>query len=306
MAAPPDPTAVTSPPSDAGRRFRVDGMDCAACAKTVEKTVAALEGVSAAQVSFGTATLVVDGDAADDTVVRAVTRAGYRAQPASRAAQDLHAPFWRRDARSASTSAAVVLLVVAVVASVASAPRDVAEPLYLLSMVVGGWPIARAAGAALSRRTLDMNVLMALAAVGAVGIGAYAEGAWVLVLFAVGTGLEAMALERSRRSVRALMDLAPAQARVLAEGQEHLRPVGEITPNTVVYVRPGERLPLDGRVALRASEGWQHWLAARRYFRRCSLANQLLIAMQMPEATMVCGFRAWQTFRATRPWPGGQ
>jgi hypothetical protein len=58
--------------------------------------------------------------------------------------------------------------------------------------------------------------------------------------------------------------------------------------------------------ALRGSEGWQHWLAARRYFRRYSLANQLLIALQMPEATMVCGFRAWQTFRATRPWPGGQ
>ena len=88
------------------------------------------------------------------------------------------------------------------VASLASAPRLVAEPLYLLSMAVGGWPIARAAPLALRRRRLDMNVLMALAAVGAVGIGAYAEGAWVLVLFAVGTGLEAMALERSRRSSR--------------------------------------------------------------------------------------------------------
>ena len=60
-----------------------------------------------------------------------------------------------------------------------------------------------------------MNVLMALAAVGAVGIGEYAEGAWVLVLFAVGTGLEAMALERSRRTVASLMELAPARARVI-------------------------------------------------------------------------------------------
>ena len=59
-----------------------------------------------------------------------------------------------------------------------------------------------------------MNVLMALAAVGAVGIGDYAEGAWVLVLFAVGTTLEAMALDRSRRSVEALMELAPDEAHV--------------------------------------------------------------------------------------------
>ena len=83
-----------------------------------------------------------------------------------------------------------------------------------------------------------MNVLMALAAVGAVGIGAYAEGAWVLVLFAVGTGLEAMALERSRRSVRALMDLAPAQARLLVDGQERV-----VAVDAVAAGRPGARSP---------------------------------------------------------------
>jgi Cd2+/Zn2+-exporting ATPase len=116
-------------------------------------------------------------------------------------------------------------------------------------MAVGGWPIVRAALAALGRRSLDMNVLMALAAIGAVGIGAYAEGAWVLVLFAVGTGLESMALERSRRSVRALMDLAPAQARLLdADGGERLVGVDAVVPDERVVVRPGERLPLDGVV----------------------------------------------------------
>ena len=73
-----------------------------------------------------------------------------------------------------------------------------------------------------------MNVLMALAAVGAVGIGAYAEGAWVLVLFAVGTGLEAMALERSRRIVASLMDLAPARARVLIGDGEQLVDVAAV------------------------------------------------------------------------------
>ena len=71
-----------------------------------------------------------------------------------------------------------------------------------------------------------MNVLMALAAVGAVGIGAYAEGAWVLVLFGVGTALESLALDRSRLSVESLMELAPAQARVLVRR----RPSGSSTP----------------------------------------------------------------------------
>jgi Cd2+/Zn2+-exporting ATPase len=249
----PETAEPRIPESEEVRRFRVDGMDCAACAKTVQKTVAALDGIATAEVSFGTATMFVAGNAPDADVLRAVSRAGYRAQPADRAAAQDAAPFWRRDARALWTTASVALLVGAVIATLVSAPRAVAEPLYLLSMVVGGWPIARAAWGALLRRSLDMNVLMALAAVGAVGIGAYAEGAWVLVLFAVGTGLEAMALERSRRSVRALMDLAPVQARMLVDGREHVVAVDAVAVGDQVVVRPGERLPLDGTVADGAS-----------------------------------------------------
>src|SRR3954451_7606368 len=82
------------PESEEVRRFRVDGMDCAACAKTVQKSVAALSGVATAEVSFGTATMFVPGDAPDADVLRAVSRAGYRAQPADRAAAQDTAPFW--------------------------------------------------------------------------------------------------------------------------------------------------------------------------------------------------------------------
>src|SRR4029079_16254968 len=129
----------------------------------------------------------------------------------------------------------------------------VAEPLYLLSMAVGGWPIARAAAAALRRRSLDMNVLMALAAVGAVGIGAYAERAWVLVLFAVGTGLEALALEPSRRTVASLMELAPTRARVIVDGAQRLVDVDSVQVDSRIVIRPGERIPLDAVVVSGAS-----------------------------------------------------
>ena len=147
-----------------------------------------------------------------------------------------------------------MLLAVAVAATLAGASRAVAEPLYLTSMAVGGWAVARAALAGLRRRSLDMNVLMTLAAVGAVGIGSYAEGAWVLVLFAVGTTLESYAFDRSRRSIAELMDLAPEQARVLDDdGSEHLVPVEEVTVGTRFVVHPGERIPLDGLVVDGAS-----------------------------------------------------
>ena len=198
--------------------------------------------------SFGNGSMTVAGDAPDEAIASAVARAGYRAHPAARRVSSATSPFWRRDARALSTTISVGLLAIAVVASLASAPRIVAEPLYLLSMAVGGWPIARAAALALGRRRLDMNVLMALAAVGAVGIGEYAEGAWVLVLFAVGTGLEAMALERSRRTVASLMDLAPARARVIADGAERLVDVEAVEVGALIAIRPGERIALDANV----------------------------------------------------------
>src|SRR3954469_10177302 len=251
--APPELDSAPERGTDS-ERYRVEGMDCAACAQTVEKVVAALDGVRAAHVSFGNATLAVEGEIAPEQVSAAVARAGYRAAPLTRRRSQPVTPFWRRDARTISVSASVGLLGIAVIATLAGASRAVAEPLYLASMAVGGWPIARAALAGLRRRSLDMNVLMTLAAVGAVGIGAYAEGAWVLVLFAVGTTLENYAFDRSRRSVTELMDLAPQQARILGkEGSERLVPVEEVTAGTRFLVRPGERVALDGEVISGAS-----------------------------------------------------
>jgi Zn2+/Cd2+-exporting ATPase len=243
----PEPTVRS------GQRFRVDGMDCAGCARTVEKAVAALDGVRAADVSFGTATMLVDGEIDAERVAAAVRRAGYSARPAGQPATDGDVPFWRRTPRALSTSIAVAALLAAVIASLAGAPRAVADSLYLFSMVAGGWPVARAALTALRRRTLDMNVLMALAAMGAVGIGDLAEGAWVLVLFAVGTTLEALALDRTRRSVEALTELAPEEAQVLVGGVERTVAVAGIAPGTALRVRPGERIALDGVIVDGAS-----------------------------------------------------
>src|SRR3954454_9185295 len=91
----PEPD-TDSPAACAGdaERYRVEGMDCAACAQTVEKVVAALDGVRAARVSFGNATMTVDGDVEADRVAAAVARAGYRAAPLTRRRVEPDAPFW--------------------------------------------------------------------------------------------------------------------------------------------------------------------------------------------------------------------
>src|SRR4051794_41578432 len=100
--APPAPDPTRERDRAAGR-YRVEGMDCAACAQTVEKVVAALDGVRAARVSFGNATMAVEGDVDSDTVSAEVARAGYRATPVVRRRTEPPAPLWRRDARTVST-----------------------------------------------------------------------------------------------------------------------------------------------------------------------------------------------------------
>jgi Zn2+/Cd2+-exporting ATPase len=248
----PASEAAAAPAGDRARpdaRYRVEGMDCASCARTLEKAVSGVSGVQTARVSFGSASLELWGDPMPDAVLAAVSSAGFSARPArERRVANADRPLWRRDPRALSLVLALAILLVAVAATLASAPRALAEPLYLASMAVGGWAVARAAITALRQRNLDMNVLMALAAVGAVGIGAYAEGAWVLALFALGTWLETYALDRTRHSVEALAELAPEEARLVERGVERLVAVAEVAIGERILVRPGERVPLDGVV----------------------------------------------------------
>ena len=253
QADPSTHAGAVRPAAATAVRYRVEGMDCGACARTLERVVGALDGVDAAEVSFGAATLAVFGEVADGPVLAAVERAGFRARPLAQRRAAASGEFWRHDRRARSTLAAIALLAVAVALDLAGARRAVAEPAYLASMLVGGFAIGRAAIAALRRRSLDMHVLMSLAAIGAVSIGAYAEGAWVLVLFALGTTLETYALDRTRRSVEALAELAPAEARLVERGQERLVPVEDVATGATIGVRPGERLPLDGIVTGGAS-----------------------------------------------------
>ena len=97
-------------------------------------------------------------------------------------------------------------------------------------------------------RSLDINVLMLIAAAGAVALGQWSEAAAVVFLFAVAQALEARTLERARNAIRALMDLTPADALVRDAAGERRVDVDVIAPGALIVVKPGEKIPLDGEV----------------------------------------------------------
>lgn len=131
-------------------------------------------------------------------------------------------------------------------------------PLYALAYLSGGWEPARDALLLLRGRTLDVDLLMVVAALGAAAVGQVLDGALLIVIFATSGALEALATARTADSVRGLLDLAPATAcRLAADGREETVPTAELAVGDTVLIRPGERIGADGLVLDGLSEADQ-------------------------------------------------
>lgn len=221
----------------------VGGMDCADCARTIERAVGRLDGASVRSGQLpgcAAARGVPAGSGQCDCVVQQVRGLGYRVDGHPSAAGASLA-WWRR--RDFATAIAALLVAAAVVIDAAGGPGLLSRALYGAGIVVGGWRIARAGLVALrATRRPDMNLLMALAAVGAAAIGAWLEAALVVVLFSLGQALEVRAVERARRELESLVTLTPERARVRRGGREVEIAAAELVVGDIVVARPGERL----------------------------------------------------------------
>ena len=139
-------------------------------------------------------------------------------------------------------------LLVAFVARQSGAPAALAHLLTLVAFAVAGLPAVESVWQSLRRLTIDIDVLMLLGAGLAAVIGSPMEGALLLVLFALSGALETYALQRTQSAIVALRKLAPSEAVLLTEhGQRTVR-LQEIALGQRIVVRPGDRVPLDGRV----------------------------------------------------------
>jgi len=119
---------------------------------------------------------------------------------------------------------------------------------YGAAYLTGGWEATWEALKALRKGRIEVDLLMVLAAGGAAILGHWAEGAILLFLFSLGNTLETFAFGRTRRSIKALMELRPEVANRVEGGGEVELSIEALSPGDVIRVRPGERLPMDGVV----------------------------------------------------------
>ena len=227
-------------------RLRIDGMDCPTCATVIEHALSRTDGVLEASVSYAAERLRLEYDSEKITrpaVIRRIQALGYTVLD-----KDHEAGWFAEHRELIFSGIAGLLLLAGWHADLAGVPRALSLGLLLGAYAAGGFYTLRDAWQSLKSRRFDIDTLMIVAAAGAAALGAWEEGALLLFLFSLGHALEHMAMDRARRAIEALADLAPKTAIVQRDGAEIEVRVEDLLRGDRVIVKPGQRIPADGQV----------------------------------------------------------
>jgi len=274
-----DVQQALSPPVSASLpsvTYRIHGMDCADEIAALKREVGPLVGEDKLAFDLLNGRMSIDmvPDAAlEARIEKAVARAGLRAEPWTEAGNvgAAQADERRRRAQSWLTAVSGVFAALGfavhawlgggIIAAFEAGEHALGSTplpsivLYSIAVLCAVRYVAPKAWLAAKRLRPDMNLLMVIAIAGAIAIGAWFEAATVSFFFALALALETWSLGRARRAVAAIMELAPPTARVKLEGgSERDMPAAEVRVGAHIIIRPGDKVPLDGRVAAGESE----------------------------------------------------
>ncbi|MFZ0711419.1 MAG: cation-translocating P-type ATPase [Terrimicrobiaceae bacterium] len=244
------PASVEIPKDASEETFRISGMDCSEEVSAIERALKPLGGVLGVRANIVTSKVTIyhNGSVSVAALTKAVNSAGVKVETGDKEE--------KRGLSITSTLVAVSGVFTGIgILLQWSGFKDSWEPnvAFLIAILAGGWLVVPRAVRALKTFTLDMNVLMVVAVVGAVAIGEHAEGAAVAFLFSLSELLESWSVGRARRAIRALMQLAPEIALVKRDGQVEEVPARDISVGETILVKSGQRVPLDGTVTSGAS-----------------------------------------------------
>ena len=246
-------------------KLPIEGMTCASCVRRVEKALKSVPGVASAEVNLATETAAVTlaEGASAEALVTAVRKAGYEARLEPRSAPETDRSWWAVAASALLTAPLLLPMLGGLFGADWLLPGWLQLALATPVQFILGARFYRAGWKALLARTGNMDLLVALGTSAAYGLSVYlliehAEhgtphlyfeaGAAVITLVLLGKWLEGRAKRQTTEAIRALQALRPETARVRRDGTEVEVPVGDVRVGDVVVVRPGERIPLDGRV----------------------------------------------------------
>ena len=240
-------------------QYHVDGMDCASCVGKIESALSRMSGVSDVQLNFATRKLDLTLDPESKTTAKDVEKTikslGFditevsESHDASNMTDDsLEAQHWWQSKKGKQVVVLGTLMSAAYVFSLIF--PSYGTWVFALAVIIGVTPFARTAWALARTGTpFSIEMLMSVAAIGALIIGEAEEAAAVVFLFSVGELFESVAADRARAGIKALTNLIPKNAiRIDPEGKHHEVAASSLKVNDLILIRPGDRVSADGEI----------------------------------------------------------
>jgi len=260
-AAPPvvSEPAASSATTAAPQRFRIANMDCASEESEIRQALDGLAGIRGLQFNLGDRELAIAAD--DRALLQAldtIRKAGFKPEPlgvedkSAGAAAASPTGFWIAWGKLIGALGLALAAESLAFAFPDSWPaRALGMALAAVAIALAGFSVYGKGLSALRQGRLNINALMTVAVTGAFLIGQWPEAAMVMALYAIAEAIEARAVDRARNAIKSLLALAPEQAEVRQGDGSWMRVgVKAVAVDAIVRIRPGERVPLDGIVAL--------------------------------------------------------
>jgi len=227
----------------------IDGIHCADCALNIERSVEHLPGVLSAEVSYvlSSATVYYDPHRVEEEKIKkAITQPGYVVRETL--AQRTRA-FWSEMRPLLFMASSGITLALSYISGwLHLGPAYLPTAFAVASLILGGYPILKSAIKALFIPDLNVDTLVSIAAIAATSVGAYQEAATVIFIMLLGEFLEHLTVGKARKAISSLIQLAPKTAWVRREQEEVRVPIEEVKAKEIVIVKPGERIPVDGKI----------------------------------------------------------
>ncbi|MDD5023776.1 MAG: heavy metal translocating P-type ATPase [Methanoregula sp.] len=228
--------------------LQIGGMECTCNADMLGRKLDALAGIRGHDLSpvTGQARVRYDPSVVSvQEIIRTVAEAGMTASLVR--SEGWSSTWWREPQQLALYGCGIIALI-AFISGYSGIPLLATNGLYLLAVLVGVYYPARKALIALRALTPTIHLLMLIGSVGAMALGLWGESAVLIFVYSLGDVLESYAVDKARGAIRSLMELMPKEALVRRNGCETICAVESIGVGEVVIVRPGERIPVDGRI----------------------------------------------------------